>query len=93
MKIEHPITGEPILQHKVDFRVHEKDDSYTLLEDKGVKTRDWRIIKKLIELIVAPSGSLPGGILAGRDLPPALAAEDTDKTSDRVDFPRYRAKG
>ncbi len=28
--------------HKVDFRIHELDGSYTLLEAKGVETQDYR---------------------------------------------------
>lgn len=35
--------GKPVLKktHKVDFRVHELDGSYTLLEAKGVETQDY----------------------------------------------------
>lgn len=30
------------VRHKVDFRVHELDGSYTLLEAKGMETADWK---------------------------------------------------
>ena len=38
------IHGEPVLKksHKVDFRVHHHDGTYTLIEAKGVETQDYR---------------------------------------------------
>ncbi len=46
--------GELIQRHKVDFRIEHNDDSFELLEVKGVETRDWRIIKRLIETLWLP---------------------------------------
>ena len=44
--IPYTSTGEAIpklkVKHKVDFRVHENDGSYTLTEVKGMETTDWR---------------------------------------------------
>lgn len=38
------IHGERVFKktHKIDFRVHELDDSYTLVEAKGFETQDYR---------------------------------------------------
>jgi hypothetical protein len=43
------VNGEHMLTTRVDFRIHENDGSYTLAETKGFETRDFKIIKKLIE--------------------------------------------
>ena len=44
--IPYDCNGDPVpklkVRHKVDFRVHELDGSYTLLEAKGTETTDWR---------------------------------------------------
>jgi hypothetical protein len=45
------IGGEHILTTRVDFRVHENDGSYTLVETKGFETPDYKIKKKLIEAV------------------------------------------
>jgi hypothetical protein len=45
------IGGEHILTTRVDFRVHENDGSYTLVETKGFETPDYKIKKKLIEVV------------------------------------------
>ena len=42
------------VQHKVDFRVHENDGSFTLLEAKGQPTVDWIWRKKFLEHIWLP---------------------------------------
>ncbi len=42
------------VSHKVDFRVHETDGSYTLTEAKGVETTDYRFRRKLLEKIWLP---------------------------------------
>ncbi len=38
--------GRPVkaltVRHRVDFRVHENDGTFTLLEAKGVETADWK---------------------------------------------------
>jgi hypothetical protein len=52
--IRNPKTDEFILRHKVDFRVHENDGSFTLQEMKGFEQRDYRILKKLIEVLWLP---------------------------------------
>ena len=43
--------GNPAItmSHKVDFRVHENDGSYTLLEVKGFETTDYRTRRKWLE--------------------------------------------
>lgn len=45
--------GDPVLKckvsHKVDFRVHQLDGSYTLVEAKGLETADYRIRRKWLE--------------------------------------------
>lgn len=48
--------GEPALtkSHKVDFRVHELDGSYTLLEAKGVETDDYRDRRRWLEKLWLP---------------------------------------
>lgn len=42
--------GEPVpkckVSHKVDFRIHEHDGSYTLLEAKGMETADYKMRRK-----------------------------------------------
>ena len=40
--------------HRVDFRIHELDGSYTLLEAKGQALRDWKDIVKWIEALWLP---------------------------------------
>ena len=40
--------------HKVDFRVHENDGSYTLLEAKGFETREWKETVKWIDKLWLP---------------------------------------
>lgn len=42
------------VSHKVDFRIHNKDGSYELLEAKGVETTDYRFRRKLLENIWLP---------------------------------------
>jgi hypothetical protein len=57
---QYPVTirggpnGEKILTTKVDFRVEENDGSFTLVETKGFETADYRIKKKLIEVLWLP---------------------------------------
>lgn len=52
----HRETGEKafLVRHKVDFRVHENDGSYTLLEAKGVETSDYTWRRKFLEHIWLP---------------------------------------
>lgn len=40
--------------HKVDFRVHNLDGTFTLLEAKGFETREWREIVKWIDNFFLP---------------------------------------
>lgn len=42
------------VNHKVDFRVHNNDGSYTLLEAKGYATDDWKWRRRLLEEIWLP---------------------------------------
>jgi hypothetical protein len=54
IQIRNPKTGELLRRHKVDFRVHENDGSFTLIETKGFETRDWRMIRDEIEVLFLP---------------------------------------
>ena len=49
-------TGAPKLRktHKVDFRISELDDTYTLLEAKGFDTSDYRERRKWLESFWLP---------------------------------------
>lgn len=42
------------ISHKVDFRVANKDGSYTLVEAKGVETEDYKWRRKFLEHIWLP---------------------------------------
>ena len=42
------------VSHKVDFRIHEKDGSFTLVGAKGLPTADWQWRKKFLENIWLP---------------------------------------
>lgn len=42
------------ISHKVDFRVTNNDDSYTLVEAKGVETADYKWRRKFLENIFLP---------------------------------------
>ena len=48
--IPYDCNGVPVLEckvtHKVDFRVHELDGSFTLLEAKGIETADYKMRRK-----------------------------------------------
>lgn len=50
--------GEPVyklkVSHKVDFRVHENDGTYTLVEAKGFETADYKRRRKWLELFWLP---------------------------------------
>lgn len=48
------LQGELIVRHKVDFRLLLNDDSYELLEVKGFETRDYKLIRRLIETLWLP---------------------------------------
>jgi uncharacterized protein DUF1064 len=54
IEIRNPKTGEFLRRHKVDFRIHENDGSYTLVETKGFETRDWRMVRDEIEVLWLP---------------------------------------
>lgn len=53
------VHGDPVPQckvsHKVDFRVHELDGTYTLLEAKGFETPDYKMRKKWLEYFWLPA--------------------------------------
>lgn len=40
--------------HKVDFRVHENDGSFTLIETKGVMTADYMLRRRMLEKLWLP---------------------------------------
>lgn len=42
------------VKHKVDFRAHNTDGSYELIEAKGIETSDWKWRRKLLEEIWLP---------------------------------------
>lgn len=42
------------VSHKVDFRIHHTDNSYELLEAKGMETEDYRWRRKFLEHIWLP---------------------------------------
>lgn len=52
----HDSQGNPRLtmKHKVDFRVHELNGTFTLLEAKGVETADYRTRKRWLEKLWLP---------------------------------------
>jgi hypothetical protein len=54
IEIRNPKTGEFLRRHKVDFRIHENDGSFTLVETKGFETRDWKMIRDEIEVLWLP---------------------------------------
>lgn len=53
--LKNPATDELIITHKVDFRARLPDGSYELIEAKGFETRDYKLIKKMIEVLWLPS--------------------------------------
>jgi hypothetical protein len=42
------------VKHKVDFRIHHNDESFELLEAKGVETSDWKWRRKCLEELWLP---------------------------------------
>lgn len=42
------------VSHKIDFRVHNTDGSYELIEAKGVETADYKMRRKFLENIWLP---------------------------------------
>lgn len=42
------------VSHKIDFRVHELDGSFTLIEAKGVELSDWQRRRKWLERVWLP---------------------------------------
>lgn len=57
--IPYNVHGDPVpecsVSHKVDFRVKNLDESYTLLEAKGVETPDYRTRRKWLEKFWLPA--------------------------------------
>lgn len=51
--------GDPVpeckVSHKVDFRVHNRDGSFTLLEAKGFETADYKTRRKWLEKFWLPA--------------------------------------
>ena len=56
--IPYDCAGNPLpelkVRHKIDFRVHELDGSYTLVEAKGAETADWKRRRKWLEYLWLP---------------------------------------
>jgi hypothetical protein len=52
--VEVTYNDKTLLRHKVDFRVHENDGSYTLLETKGIETPEWKLKRKILEIMWLP---------------------------------------
>ena len=50
--------GDPVpklkVSHKVDFRIHENDGSFTLMEAKGYEMADYKMRRKWLENIWLP---------------------------------------
>ena len=57
--IPYNIHGDPVpkckISHKVDFRVHNIDGSFTLVEAKGVETADYKLRRKWLENFWLPA--------------------------------------
>jgi hypothetical protein len=82
------INGEHILTMRADFRILHNDGTYELAETKGFETPDYKIKKRLIEVIMAPRTPRPL-LYAGEgalQLPCRTNASGEMKTS--VDAPR-----
>lgn len=56
-QIEIRLFGKTIVKHKVDFLVKYGDGRTELLEAKGFETKDWIIIRRLIEALL-PHGMI-----------------------------------
>lgn len=53
--IRYPMPeGKLICTYKVDFRIHHNDDSFELIEVKGMETSTYRLKRKLLEVIWLP---------------------------------------
>ena len=56
--IPYDSIGNPVpklkVSHKIDFRVHEVNGTFTLLEAKGVETSDWRRRRRWLEELWLP---------------------------------------
>ena len=50
--------GNPLpalkVSHKVDFRIHHHDDSFELLEAKGMETKDYQMRRRWLEHVWLP---------------------------------------
>lgn len=57
--IPYTHAGDPVpkckVSHKVDFRVHELDGSFTLLEAKGLELPDYKMRRKWLENFWLPA--------------------------------------
>lgn len=53
-KISIDYNGQHICNYYVDFRIHHNDDSYELVEVKGMETETWRLKRKLLEVVWLP---------------------------------------
>lgn len=59
-RVEIPLFDEKgihrhTIRHKVDFRVHNPDGSYTLLEAKGIETADYKMRRLFLEKFFLPN--------------------------------------
>lgn len=53
-KVSIDVNGKHICNYYVDFRILHNDDSYELIEIKGMETTVWRLKRKLLEIIWLP---------------------------------------
>lgn len=56
-KVSIDIEGYHICNYYVDFKIEEKDGSFTLMETKGMETDLWRIKRKLLEAVWLPKNT------------------------------------
>lgn len=53
-EITSPHTGKRITSYKLDFRVHENDGSFTLVEVKGMETYSYQLKRNMLEELWLP---------------------------------------
>jgi len=53
-RVSIDINGYHICNYYVDFKIYEKDGSFTLVETKGMETETWRLKRKLLEAVWLP---------------------------------------
>lgn len=53
-KVSLDVNGKHICNYFVDFRILHNDDSYELVEIKGMETNEWKLKRRLLEAIYLP---------------------------------------